>query len=278
MKRVDKAGRDVTDLPGLWNQSDRHQITEPMIINAGDPIPSFIEVVEPFDGPAITIRGDGSPNGIGARVPEFTLECNWMSAGVVYDRIDNGIIKPAKINRSSGEGVTISSCRQCLFEGLQVNECTMALSAMEIKCYREWQGDSTNACTFNFVSIYACNTQHLLSIRGNTVRGLGTCRNNKFVSVFLHPTWKRQLEALDDNPRIYMFGQNDIKHMLWLSNVEDVGIDRLTVTAPEGSQVLGMANRCDRVSIAGRALVFNAGQVIQIPGVDTSRLAVVVRR
>ena len=254
-------------------------LKSPLRIKAGDPLPDWrFEVVEPINGPAITIVGDRQPNGIGAFIDKIQLECNWLSAGIVFEWIDNAVVEPVKVHRSNGTAVSVQSCRQSLFRSIQVTEAVEASSAVEVTCFRETQGDSTNACRFDFVSVYACNASRLLTVRGNQVRGLGTSRNLQFGLVFLHPTWEKQLDKLPQAERQRYFAEDITQIMLFMSNVEDVGFDRLKITAGYQSMAYMIGPWVDRVTMVGQALVYDANQVNQKAGADTSKLAVVVRR
>lgn len=249
-------------------------IYEPLSFRASDPLPDWdFRVVAPFDGPAITIRGDFKANGIGEFVSKIRLDCNWLSGGVVYDRLDNAIVEPCKVYRSKGTAISVQSCRQSKFEGLQATEAILDIAAIEIKNRWDDRGDSTNACSFPFVASYAFGTYCGLWVGGNDVRGLGTCRNNIFGQVFLHPTWKRQVEMLP--PEIAERFSDTIR-LLYMNNCEDIEFQRLTMTTDMTCQA-SKAGRIDRCTFAGRVLVYDQSQFVAPKG-DVSKLVCVVRK
>lgn len=250
------------------------ELTSPITIQASDQLPDWdFRVVRAFDGPAITIRGDFKANGIGEFVSKIRLDCNWLVGGVVFDRLDNAIVEPCKVYRSKGTAISVESCRQTKFEGLQATECVRSIMAIDICNRWENRGDSTNACLFEFVSAYACGTECLLWVGGNDVRGLGTCRNNQFGKVFLHTTWDRQLEDIPNDKRVFF---NNHASLLYMTNCEDIGFTRLTMTTDKTCQAI-KTGRIDRCTFAGRVLVYDASQYVAPKG-DVSKLAVVVRK
>ena len=249
------------------------ELTSPITIQASDPLPDWdFRVVKAFDGPAITIRGDLKANGIGEFVSKIRLDCNWLSGGVVFDRLDNAIVGPCKVYRSKGTAISVESCRQSKFEGLQATE---AIGNVAIDIINRWpdRGDSTNACHFEFVSAYALGTLFGLVVEGNDVRGLGTCRNNLFGTVFLHTTWERQMAMIPDAMQ-NAFLQD--ASMLCMTNCEDIEFQRLTVTTSAKCQAI-TTGRIDRCTFAGRVLVYDASQYVAPKG-DVSKLVCVVRK
>ena len=234
-------------------------------------------VEKQFPEPAITIVGDREANGIGPILPQVVIHANWNSPGICLEQLDNAGVGPIKVERSNGIAVRVRSCRQSLFDAIQATESVSAVAAVEIDCIRESQGDSTNACRFNFVSVYACASNSLLSIRGNTVLGLGTCRHNQFGFVFLHTIWERQLNRLPVEMRGSFF-LNKNRWMLLMNNCQDIGFERLKVTTDDQSKVFG-GDRVRRCRFAGQALVYDRNQVGEFGGEgnDYSMLATDVR-
>jgi hypothetical protein len=250
------------------------EITSPLVFSASEPLPDWDFVVtKPFSGPAITIRGDMQANGIGEFVGKIRLRCNWMSAGVMLERLDNACVEGIKVERSVGLSILVQSCRQSVFQSLQATE---AYGVEAIKIANAWpnRGDSSNANLFSFVSVYACGSQVALQVSGNSVRGLGTCRNNQFGHVFLHTTWQKQLDRIPSEMKHHFLQQ---EALLYMENCEDIGFERLTMTLGEDTENAILAERINRCKFAGRVLVYRPEQFVAPPG-NVDGLFCVVRR
>jgi hypothetical protein len=229
---------------------------------AAMPGPVIFDVMTAIAGPALTITGDRRPNGIGHVLPPITLNCGWQSGGIVFERVDNAIVQPIKVYRSLDTAIDILSCRQGYFQAMQVTEsvATNDAPALWIRSISDTKGDSTNACRFDFVSVYACGQARYMAIDGGgDSGGLGACRNNAFGSIFLHVPWARQVKDLPSNLQPQFAARP--RSMLSLSWCEDISVAALTITSePAVVCATVTAVRTQRCRFAGRTLAYQGSR------------------
>jgi hypothetical protein len=238
----------------------RESLTKQLTIAAEDLAsmsgPVVWDVMAPIDGPAVVVMGDRRPNGMGHILPIITLNCGWQSGGIVFECLDNPIVQAVQVYRSRDTAIDVQSCRQAYFHSFQVTEAigTTDAPAVWIRSVSDTRGDATNACRFEFVSVHACAQSRYMAIDGGgDSKGLGSCRNNAFGSVFLHVPWARQVRDLPTQMQPQFAARS--RSMLSCSWVEDTSIANLTITSePEIACATVTAVRTQRCRFAGRTL------------------------
>lgn len=238
-------------------------ITEPLTLRPGqlDRPTRFVVASDMGDQYAVTIEGNWktrenpwSEDRFDGIWPAIQVDCNYLSRGVLLNRVDNADFDPIRVTESNGPAVEFRSLRQCHFGSVRAHRCK---STSRILLFSgNDQSYSTNMINMGQVVCMGCDapvTVEMVNASKNDVRII------TIAQLICHIAWEPLRQQF---PGTRSFGPRNRVHLA-LNDATAITIVscnlRMDAQDPDTARAITTSNKAEDCIVSG-------GQILKVRG------------